>query len=193
MFSFEQFEREFKPKLGSTIRWEGFSHIARNLCGKEIITIVETGTIRSEHDWSGNGQSTMLWNWMMVQSAGHTISVDINPSNIIKCRILCRNVDPVQSDSLLFFNTNKERGLFTDLDLLYLDSYDHDHPKKPQSELHASAELGSVYDYLPSGCLIAVDDCHADGTGKHYLIKHFFQRLGVEPLVSSYIHVWRKP
>lgn len=194
MFTIEEFEREFKPKLGGTIRWEGFSFIAKELAIQEPLAIIETGCIRSEHDWAGNGQATALWNWMSGKAlTKRVMSVDISAENIRKCQNLCPNVTAIQCDSLLYLTQITAMPFVKSINLVYLDSYDHDNPKKPQSELHAAAELGCLYDNLSSGCLIAVDDCHPDGTGKHYLIKHFFQRLGIEPLVSSYIHVWRKP
>ena len=77
------------------------------------------------------------------------------------------------------------------IDFLYLDSYDL--TETIDSPLHHLAELASVYAALPSGCLIAIDDCVDEQHGKHRFVRDFLSRLGVEPVLPSYVTVWRKP
>jgi len=188
-FSYEEWEKEFAPKLKDTMRWEGYSFIAKRLSRVASPRIVETGCIRTESDWAGNGQSTLQWQWMAQQDEAIEVeSVDIDPKNCVLAERLCPNVWIHNSDSIEFLSTKAMR----EPDLLFLDSYDHDPPYGP-SELHAVGELACVWDRLKSGCMIAVDDCNGDGTGKHYLIRHFFDRMGIKPAVASYIHVWIKP
>ena len=187
-FQLADFEAEFGPKLRDTRRWEGFHYIASRLAPMDRPLIIETGCLRSENDWAGNGQSTLLWSWM-AQHGAQVGSVDIDEQNVRFARQRCPGVYVQFSDSIEFLSVLQEPNR---IDLLYLDSYDHDPPYGP-SELHGAGELACVWDKLKSGCMIAVDDCNGDGTGKHYLIRHFFDRMGIKPVVASYIHIWIKP
>lgn len=78
--------------------------------------------------------------------------------------------------------------------LLYLDSMDlYGAPHEmAQSALHHAGELAACYSRLPSGCLIAVDDCK-EPIGKHTIVKAFFDAAGIKPEFSGYITIWRKP
>ncbi len=192
-FDLEQWRKEFHPRLGESPRWGGFCHIAKELSQRDHIWILETGCVRVTDDWHGNGQSTLQWQWMRERSAGHVISVDHNRQNVALARRLCPDVVVACEDSLHYLAmTCQSSPHIPYLSLLYLDSMDHD-PPYAESELHAIGELAIIWPKLPSGCLIAVDDCNGDGTGKHNFIKYFFQRLGVQPEKAGYIHVWRKP
>jgi len=77
------------------------------------------------------------------------------------------------------------------LDLLYLDSYDL--VEGIESPTHHLAELTAVYPRLPSGCLIAVDDCVSATHGKHRFVLAWLASLGVQPILESYVTIWRKP
>jgi len=59
------------------------------------------------------------------------------------------------------------------LDFLYLDSYDL--TETIDSPTHHLAELASVYPRLPSGCLIAVDDCVSEQHGKHRFVRDWLE------------------
>ncbi len=62
-----------------------------------------------------------------------------------------------------------------------------------ESPTHHLAELTSIYPRLPSGCIIAVDDCKSETHGKHRFVRDWLLSLGVRPLLESYVTVWRKP
>jgi len=193
----QEFEKEFQPKFsaGGYNRWPAFHFIARHLLSLEgAVQIVETGVMRQEGNFGGDGNSTVLWEWILSRVGGIGFSVDLNLEACQLARRLCPHMTITRSDSIQFLRKLPETRFVQSLDLLYLDSFDWSPEKHVSSTLHHMGELACVWDVLPSGCLIAVDDCHSETQGKHVLVKNFFRdMLGMEPLVSCHIQVWRKP
>jgi len=183
------FDKAFSGELGSTRRWDAFQLIAGELLArKRALYIVETGCARQVGNWSGDGLSTVLWDWLITQCGGRSITYEINQLNIIEGRKMVSRAEIVQCDSVVGLRTTQDQDK---IDLLYLDSYDL--TETIDSPLHHLAELASIYAALPSGCLIAIDDCVDEQHGKHRFVRDFLSRLGVEPVLRSYITVWRKP
>lgn len=190
--NYQRFEEKFKPHLGETHRWQAFSFIAQELFNlNRPVEIVETGCMREIGNWKGDGQSTLLWDFIAeltngyfaaVDSDSKAVSVAAEASTCFQTSIFC-------NDSIAFLKRHQPRS---DIDLLYLDSMDYD-GERNLSALHHVGELACVYRDLKPGCLIAVDDCHSAKAGKHIFVKAFFDSIGVEPLINSYITVWRKP
>jgi hypothetical protein len=114
--------------------------------------------------------------------------MDINPANCAMAASQVYHFKVACVDSVVGLRTMVTPAT---IDLLYLDSYDL--TETIDSPLHHLAELASVYAQLPSGCLIAVDDCVDEQHGKHLYVRDFLSRLGVEPVLRSYVTVWRKP
>lgn len=186
---FEEFENEFRPLLGKTPRWKAFEFIAKELLSKERPVIIETGTLRQPGNWAGDGQSTALWDWIVAKTGGTAISTDINFYNCEVAAKTCPNVRVNCGDSVAFL-----RGyLPANINLLYLDAFDYAPGAELSSMMHHAAELAAAWDQLPSGCLIAVDDCHSDSNGKHAMVRHILSGIGVQPEVTGYITVWRRP
>jgi hypothetical protein len=187
--SISEFDKAFGLALGKSRRWKAFTLIAEDLINrKRPIYIVETGCARQLGNWEGDGLSTVLWDWMITRVGGRSITFEINQANIIEGRKMVSKAEIVQCDSVIGLRTVDSPGT---IDLLYLDSFDL--TETIDSPLHHLAELASIYAALPSGCLIAVDDCVDEQHGKHRFVRDFFSRLGVEPVLRSYITVWRKP
>lgn len=199
---FDQFVETFKPFLTKTYngapyvpgdkfsRWEAFEFIAQELLSRnKPLSILETGTLRTTNNWHGYGQSALLWDWLVQQTGGKGWSIDIDARMCMFARNHCKHLKVVCSDSVKFLREFSEP-----LDLLYLDSYDWSEEKQISSSLHHIAELASMWDDLPAGCLIAVDDCHNEKQGKHIMVRNFFRdMLGIEPIFNSYLTVWKKP
>ena len=187
--SLAEFDRAFKSKVGENHRWAGFKTIAYYLLAKQgPVHIAETGCAREENNWSGDGQSTQVWNWIIQRTGGSAISFDINPKAVAYAKSVAPLVDVQCIDSVqgLRLIPHPER-----LDFLYLDSYDV--TEGIESPTHHLAELASIYPRLTSGCLIAVDDCKINGNGKDRFVRAWLSSLGVEPIQDSYVTVWRKP
>lgn len=188
--SLETFTESFNGHLGSTSRWWSFLYIAKALYSlKRPVAILETGCARLEGNWAGDGQSTLLWDFIVGDTGGRATSIDINAKSCSVAASLAKRVEIKNSDSISWLASNG--ASCAELDLLYLDSFDYD--GSPFAALHHCGELAAVYRYLKSGCMIAVDDCHADNAGKHVYVAGFFADLGVAPKCVGYVTVWCKP
>jgi hypothetical protein len=68
---------EMYSKLGQRANTMAYmiAHLERAAKG----LIVETGTARIEGNWSGDGQSTLVWDWAASHLPYRVKSVDINP------------------------------------------------------------------------------------------------------------------
>jgi hypothetical protein len=187
--SLAEFEREFRGKVGEDRRWPAFKVIAYYLLAKQgPVHIAETGCARQADNWNGDGQSTQVWNWIIERTGGSAIAFDIDPGAVAYAKTVAPLVDVQCIDSVqgLRMIPHPEK-----LDFLYLDSYDV--TPGIESPTHHLAELASIYPRLPSGCLIAVDDCKSETHGKHRFVRDWLLSLGVRPLLESYVTVWRKP
>jgi hypothetical protein len=184
----QTFAEAFGDKLMTTKRWDAFSLIAEILLTRRAIKIVETGCVRQENNWSGDGQSTVVWSWLAQQTGGKVSTCDINRSNCNTAAFLAPDAVVYNMDSITFL-----RGYYAaeSIDLLYLDSYDLTDDYR--AALHQIGELAAIYERLPSGCLIAVDDCVTENRGKHVYVAAFFDSIGVLSLISSHVTVWQKP
>ena len=149
--------------------------------------IVETGCVRRPGAWIDEGQSTIIWDWIIAKTGGSATSFDISEESVSACRKMVKNVKVVQSDSVTGLRSLERPE---DIDLLFLDSYDVTGDYR--APIHHLTELGCVYERLKSGCMIAVDDCNY-GWGKDRYVRSFFNDIGVEPVVKSYVSVWVKP
>lgn len=188
---YDQWEAEFKPLLGSTARWEGFRYIVRDQLERQWPEIIETGTLRRPGNWAGDGQSTKIWDWVISKKTGFAVSVDASRHACETAKLECPHVKVVNEDSVSFL-----RGITTwvpNASLLYLDSYDYAPGQELNASMHQLAELAAVWAYLPSGCLVASDDSHNADQGKPVLTRRLLHMLGIEPILDSYIVVWRKP
>ena len=187
--SLAEFDRAFKSKVGEDHRWAGFKTIAYYLLAKqEPVHIAETGCARQENNWSGDGQSTQVWNWIVQRTGGSLVSFDIDPKAVAYAKSVAPLADVHCIDSVqgLRLMPNAEQ-----LDFLYLDSFDL--TDGIESPTHHLAELASIYPRLKSGCIIAVDDCKSETHGKHRFVRDWLMILGVRPLLESYVTVWKKP
>lgn len=155
--------------------------------------IIETGTARARGNWSGDGQSTLIWDWLAGEVAGaKVLSIDLNPKAVEVAKEQTKNVKFLVGDSIekLMAQTSK---VLSKVGLLYLDSMDFDWSQGDISARHHLGELSSVWDSLPSGCLIAVDDCHSPYQGKHTAIAAFMAEKQIAPAFTGYQIGWIKP
>lgn len=186
-----RFVNQFDPVLKKSVRWPSFLRIALELFSlNRPVFIGETGSLRLLGNWHGDGQSTFLWDFIAKATLGHAFSVDSNIGAFELVKSHCPHVTPFCDDSIQLLASLD--GVIESFDLLYLDSMDYNN-QTALSELHHAGELAVCYPKLKSGCLIAVDDCHEPDRGKHVLIKTFFDRFGIPPLIEGYVTVWRKP
>ena len=184
MSHFDEFVKTFKPRLHCALgykqhqfdRWPAFNFIAKELFSKgSPVNIVETGTLRKDDDWLGYGHSTLLWDWILERTEGKGFSVDIDRQAIDFARSKCKHLTFIHEDSVGFLRGLSKEIFAKTIDLLYLDSFDWSKELHLSSCLHHMGELAMIYDQLPSGCLIAVDDAHNENEGKHVIVRNFFR------------------
>lgn len=128
------------------------------------VTIVETGCTRQPGNWSGDGQSTVLFD-QYVQARGIdscVYSVDIDESAVTKCRnLVSAQTQVTASDSVGYLQQLGQELVDNSrsISLLYLDSYDVDFAYWFASAAHHLKELAAVGPYIDAETLVVVDDC----------------------------------
>lgn len=179
------------------------AHVEYKIQEKGFGFIIETGTARTRENWEGDGQSTIIWDWLadkfmptgIVMDEYNTslrvISIDNNQWAIRTAREQTNHVQFEFGDSLKRLAVLPSRTLKNTW-LLYLDSFDYK-PGDTASAEHHLRELQTVWHYLPSECLIVVDDAHSETEGKHVLVSKFMESQGIKPLFWDYQIGWMKP
>lgn len=181
------FEDHFAPRLER--RADTFRVILEEAFRKRRpLTIVETGCLRVPGNWSGDGQSTFLFDCIIAATGGSAYSVDIDPKSLTAASRVVSNVNLVLNDSVAFLNSFSRQ-----IDILYLDSFDLDQNDPLPSSLHHIYELCAAQPWLTRGSVIAVDDTYSiDGkvAGKGVFVAEFMQRIGATQLAEGYQSVW---
>jgi hypothetical protein len=158
--------------------------------------IVETGTAWAEDNWEYQGQSTLIWDWLIRElPRKEAVSIDIRsePHIYAKSKAPDTKVTFVIGDSVKALSSEVPSIILSQTVLLYLDSFDWSEEMQFQSSLHHLMELTSCWAKLPSGCLIVVDDRHASDKGKHVLVEIFMKQQGIEPVFKNCQVGWIKP
>ena len=164
-------------------------HVERN---RSLTQVIETGTARIAGNWGGDGQSTLIWDWLADRLPITVTSIDIEPEAVAIARSQVKHVEFIVGDSVCALAAMRPEKLRRTA-LLYLDSYDWTPETHLESAFHHLAELASVWAYLPSGCMIAVDDVHGQFVGKHVMVYRFMSKLGIEPAFAGSQAGWIKP
>jgi trans-aconitate methyltransferase len=154
--------------------------------------IIETGTARQKGNWSGDGQSTLIWDWLAHQIPNvKVLSIDLDPIAIETVRAQTKKVEFLTGDSIQHLPSLPVE-IISHVGLLYLDSMDWDFERGYISACHHLVELQSVWDRLPVGCMIAVDDVHGDNQGKHVAIQEFMIERNISPKFKGHQIGWIK-
>lgn len=182
-------ESEFRKLLKH--REFGFLQIMRHLDEFPKRIIIETGTARIQGNWEGDGQSTLVFNWLAGFTDYTPYSIDISATAIAIAKSQCKFVSFCEYDSVSFLS-KLGHDFLKDVGLLYLDSMDWSPERDFESAFHHFCELASVWRLLPTGCLIVVDDCHGDFVGKHWMVSLFMNKVGAIRKFSGYQTGWVK-
>ena len=217
--SFYKFFDEVSSKLG--VRQYSFSKIFNYLDNlPDPIIIVETGCLRMKDNFSGDGQSTLLFD-KYTQSRGKgskVYTVDINPTATKICsEIVSRDVSITTGDSVGYLNTlsNDFFDKKIQVSFFYLDSFDLEWRSPHQSCAHHLKELVSIKKILKKDTLVVVDDSPISGylqqsktnektldplplglvpgptiSGKGSLVHEYATQTGARMLFSNYQTGW---
>lgn len=154
-------------------------------------TIVETGCAWHKDNWEGQGQSTLIWDWLAERAPINVISIDITPTSVANAEEQTKHVEFILSDSVQALNAFDAKQL-EHLGLLYLDSFDWSKELNTESAYHHAMELMACWRLIPSQAMVVVDDRHGDFQGKHWLVELFFQQLGYTPEFRNHQIGWIK-
>jgi len=154
---------------------------------KDYYLIVETGCSRTENNYKGDGMSTVLFDEFVNFYDGKVISVDINKTH-------CDFARPLVSSKTEIFCADSVKFLWrlnpqTEIDLLYLDSFDINFNKPHLSMLHHIKELCAIIGRLKNGTIIAIDD-NIEKAGKGGYIADFMENLGYKKIINGYQIGW---
>ena len=162
-------------KLG--VRKDSFYQIFKYLDDMpDPIIIVETGCLRIKDNFSGDGQSTLLFDkYTQFRNKNSKVyTVDIDPKATKACsEIVSKNVSINTGDSVKYLNDLTENFIKEDVhvSLFYLDSFDLNWKSPEQSSQHHLKELVSIKKILKKETLVVVDDSPIIGYLKQSKIK----------------------
>lgn len=170
-------------------RANAFDQITAHLetLGRDVV-IVETGCLRQQANWGGDGQSTLVWDAFVNYAGGKVYSVDLD----VKAAALANSLTSTRTtvdanDSVAWLLRLATIGLA--VDFLYLDSYDIDWGDPQPSMQHHQKELAAALPMLAPGAVVAVDDNRPDA-GKGHLVGLYAEREGWRVLVDEYVRAW---
>ena len=191
--SWEDYYEEVKPLLG--LRELGFTRIFEHLDNIKDPVIVETGTVREDYNFEGDGCSTVLFDNYIGKKGGTLITVDIDPAACKNARTVTTHAEVVEADSVEFLST-----LDGHVDVLYLDSFNiYNWLDDWEASGHHLKELFAAKNVIKDGTLIVVDD-NLYGTsvgqksnqkfGKGRMINEMMKSIGIPIHIDGYHMGW---
>ena len=183
---------DVKPLLG--LREIGFTKIFDYLKTIENPVIVETGTVREENNFEGDGCSTVLFDHYIGTQGGTLITVDIDPKACKVAERLTTYAEVIQGDSVEFLATLEGK-----VDLLYLDSFNiYNWLDDWKASAHHLKELFAAKNVIKEGTLIVVDDnlyvpeseTSNEKCGKGRMIHELMKSIGIPTYVDGYHIGW---
>jgi hypothetical protein len=156
-----------------------------------LTQIIESGIARGPL-WAIDAPATLVWDWVAQNLSGTKIlSIDSDQSVIEAMKEKTQDVEYECGDAktlLLEIST----AVLSKVALLYLNSGDLRISFGPSIALERLAELQSIWDKLPSGCMVAVDDVFSPYDGAHIAIANFMANQGIQPTFIASQAAWIK-
>jgi len=187
----QEYYSDIKPLLG--LREIGFSKIFDYLNTIKDPVIVETGTVREENNYEGDGCSTVLFDNYVDMLGGKLITVDIDPMACKTAKRLTKKAEVIEGDSVEFLST-----LTGKVDLLYLDSFNiYNWLDDWKASAHHLKEIFAAKNVIKEGTLIVVDDNlymseseNDKKLGKGRIIHELMKAIGIPTYVDGYHIGW---
>ena len=189
--NWSEYYEEVKPLLG--LRETGFTRIFEYLRRIKDPVIVETGTVREDYNFEGDGCSTILFDRYVDTQGGTLLTVDIDPVACKNARTVTTHAEVIEGDSVEFLST-----LEGHVDLLYLDSFNiYNWLDDWEASGHHLKELFAAKNVIKEGTLIVVDDnLYMKNTdtnkkfGKGRMIQELMKSIGIPPYIDGYHMGW---
>lgn len=148
--------------------------------------IVETGTARGGlYNFVGDGGSTIIFGtWAEVNNKAF-YSVDINPTAIE----VAKNALASKADSIHFVcddSLNFLKDFDSQIDFLYLDSFDYQFGNPGPSQEHHLKEITIAYNKLSPNAIVMIDDCALPEGGKGKLVIAYLLNQGWKIIYDGY-------
>lgn len=185
-----EYREQYAAKLG--VRANTFDALFSHLEGRRVECIVETGCLRKQGNWQGDGQSSYLFDRYAVANNCMFWTCDNDVVAIAAARQSCSpRTQTVLNDSVSFL-----ANFPCTIDVLYLDSFDLDKANPEPASRHHLFELCAAQRRLRSGSLVMVDDTWREGgasKGKGALVAEFMERIDAKLLTQGYQDLWLIP
>jgi predicted O-methyltransferase YrrM len=186
----DRFDLAYLPKLG--FRAPTFRAVIREAVSRKVKSIVETGSMRKEGNWDGDGQSTIIWADYIKWHTGSFVTIDIDQDAIDLVRKLVPENGSIVSDSVV--ELVKPGPV---IDLLYLDSFDLDMTNVGPAAMHCMFEFCAARPRLRSGSIVFIDDTPVGAdyviNGKGAYVAEWFKKIDVAPFTWGYQVAWIMP
>jgi predicted O-methyltransferase YrrM len=150
--------------------------------------IVETGCYRGIHF---DGQSTLIWALIARFTGGHVVAIDISPDSIAKATELLKELLPF----VTLVNKCSLVGLVEitePIDVLYLDSFDHEESNPLPCQEHQLAEAKIAVPKMAERSIIMLDDCNMTSGGKALLSDPFIRESGFTQVAKEYQNIYHR-
>ena len=191
VISWDDYYEEVKPLLG--LRETGFTKTFEYLRRIKEPVIVETGTVREDYNFEGDGCSTILFDNYIDKQGGKLITIDIDPAACKNARTVTTHAEVIEADSVEYLST-----LEGHVDLLYLDSFNiYNRLDDWEASGHHLKELFAAKNIIKEGTLIVVDDNlymkNTDSNkkfGKGRMIHEMMKSIGIPPYIDGYHMGW---
>lgn len=195
-----RFASAFAPRLDA--RRDGFAALFEALARRPGETLIlETGTLRIAGNWSGDGQSSYMFDHYVQTEirAGRPasfVSIDLDLESLAVARGVCSHAtNLICNDSVYALHTLARLLRGRAVSLLYLDSFNLDVADPLPSARHHMMELAAAASLLGPGSLVAIDDYAVGGQlgGKGMLVDLHMQSIDATIVYSGYQKIWRMP
>lgn len=184
---------------GSTSRAPTFKKALEYLDRVKPKILVETGTARGRFDINlpsicGDGGGTLIFALWCSKNNAKIYTVDIDQTCIDNCKLniaalgLTDCVEFIVSDSVSYLQNCE----LSNLQFLFLDSYDFDYQNPSPSQMHHKKEYEAVKDKLHEHCCILIDDCGLPYGGKGLYVEAELVKDKFTLVQASYQHLYEK-
>jgi len=168
---------------------------------KRPVTIVETGCLRLEGNFAGDGQSTLLFDHYVQDRGGKVYSVDIDPEHTsVARRLVSGQTDVHTGDSVTRLKQLADADISPDL--VYLDSLDVMEQDPFWTALHCANEFFAIRPVLRADTLVACDDTPSTFTkgvipvvefsGKGMFVAAHARAVGADCLFNAWQTGWTR-
>lgn len=152
--------------------------------------IIETGSVRDNKNYHGDGCSTLLFDKYVNYRNGCVRSVDTNSNAVELVQQYASTKTLVHhGDSVPYLHSLAFSNDINHIDLLYLDSFDLNWDNTHPSAFHHFKEMMAIMPKITKGTLIVVDD-NENNKGKGEYILNYMNHIGKQPLFNRYQIGW---